>query len=206
MSSEIKANSIQDKTGTRVLASDSGSVWSWGAGVPQGTILQVQSCVKSDTQSYTATSFGTLAGTDQNGSGSAWCVKITPTATSSKVLVIIDIHASCSADNNKSSMFGMFRDSTNIYGGTIPGNQSKGFAEVRHETNTSTYYHLESYHSTFLDSPSSTSELTYSCQASCHYNSPTLYINASGYDINDNPNIARNVRAASTITVMEIAG
>ena len=114
MSSEIKVNSLQDKTGTRVLASDSGSVWSWGAGVPQGTILQVQSCVKSDTQSYTATSFGTLAGTDQNGSGSAWCVKITPTATSSKVLVIIDIHASCSADNNKSSMFGMFRDSTNI--------------------------------------------------------------------------------------------
>ena len=179
----------------------------FGQSASSGAILQIQSCVKSDTQTYTATSFGTLAGTDQNGSGSAWCVKITPTATSSKVLVIIDIHASCSAENNKSSMFGMFRGSTNIYGGTIPGNQSKGFAEIRHETNTQTYYALESYHSTFLDSPSSTSELTYSCQAACHYNSPTaLYINASGYDINDNPNIARNVRAASTITVMEIAG
>jgi hypothetical protein len=41
MSSEIKANSIQDKTGTRVLASDSGSAWSWGANVPVGTVLQV---------------------------------------------------------------------------------------------------------------------------------------------------------------------
>ena len=41
MSSEIKANSIQDKTGTRVLASDSGSAWSWGSGVPSGSILKV---------------------------------------------------------------------------------------------------------------------------------------------------------------------
>ena len=72
--------------------------------------------------------------------------------------------------------------------------------------NTQTYYYLEGYHATFLDSPNSTSELTYSCQAAAHYNSPTLYINATGYDINDNPNIARNIRAASTITVMEIAG
>ena len=41
MSSEIKVNSLQDKTGTRVLASDSGSAWSWGAGVPAGSVLQV---------------------------------------------------------------------------------------------------------------------------------------------------------------------
>ena len=41
MSSEIKANSIQDKTGTRTLASDSGSAWSWGSGVPAGTIVYI---------------------------------------------------------------------------------------------------------------------------------------------------------------------
>jgi len=33
MSSEIKANSLQDKTGTRTLASDSGSAWTIGTGV-----------------------------------------------------------------------------------------------------------------------------------------------------------------------------
>ena len=195
------------KMGNNTVLTQSGTAKpTFGSGAPTGAIIQVQSCVKSDTQTYTASGFGTLTGTDQNGNGSAWCVKITPTATSSKVLVIIDIHASCSADNDKASVFGMFRDSTNIYGGNIPGNQTKGFAEVRHETNTQTYYYLETYNATFLDSPNSTSELTYSCQAAAHYNSPTLYINASGYDINDNPNIARNIRAASTITVMEIAG
>jgi hypothetical protein len=40
MSSEIKANSIQDKTGTRVLASDSGSAWSWGSGLPKGSVIE----------------------------------------------------------------------------------------------------------------------------------------------------------------------
>ena len=44
MSSEIKSttvqtNSLKDKTGTRVLASDSGSAWSWGT-PPAGTTLQ----------------------------------------------------------------------------------------------------------------------------------------------------------------------
>jgi len=41
MSSEIKVNSIQDNTGTRVLASDSGSAWSWGSGIPEKSVLQV---------------------------------------------------------------------------------------------------------------------------------------------------------------------
>ena len=40
MSSEIKANSIQDKTGNRTLASDSGSAWSWGANVPKGSVIE----------------------------------------------------------------------------------------------------------------------------------------------------------------------
>jgi hypothetical protein len=55
MASEIKANSIQDKTGTRVLASDSGSAWSWGSGVPSGSIVQVQH-----------TQFGTHGGASQS--------------------------------------------------------------------------------------------------------------------------------------------
>ena len=40
MSSEIKANSIKDKTGTSQLASDSGSAWSWGANVPKGSVIE----------------------------------------------------------------------------------------------------------------------------------------------------------------------
>jgi len=41
--SAIYVNSIKDKTNTRELASDSGSAWSWGAGVPSQSIISVQS-------------------------------------------------------------------------------------------------------------------------------------------------------------------
>ena len=40
--SAIYVNSIKDKTNTRELASDSGSAWSWGSGLPSGSIVQVQ--------------------------------------------------------------------------------------------------------------------------------------------------------------------
>ena len=49
MSSEIKANSIQDKTGTRVLASDSGSAWSWGSGVPTGSLVLLDTDTANNT-------------------------------------------------------------------------------------------------------------------------------------------------------------
>ena len=74
MSSEIKANTISEATstngvtidgvklkdsgieslsGSRVLASDSGSAWSWGSGVPTGTILDVYQSVNRDAYSQT---------------------------------------------------------------------------------------------------------------------------------------------------------
>jgi len=36
----IYVNSIKDKTGSRQLASDSGSAWSWGSGIPTGTVIK----------------------------------------------------------------------------------------------------------------------------------------------------------------------
>ena len=78
MSSEIKANSIQDKTGTRVLASDSGSAWSWGSGVPTGSILQVIQTPKTDTTSCTTAD--TLA--------TYTSASITTKVTNSKILVL----------------------------------------------------------------------------------------------------------------------
>ena len=38
--SAIYVNSIKDKTNTRELASDSGSAWSWGSGVPKGSVIE----------------------------------------------------------------------------------------------------------------------------------------------------------------------
>ena len=41
MASELKVDTIKDSGGSRILASDSGSAWSWGSGVPSGTVLQI---------------------------------------------------------------------------------------------------------------------------------------------------------------------
>ena len=60
MSSEIKSttvqtNSLKNKTGTRVLAADSGSAWSWGSSVPKGSVIE-QICSPCDGSSITVQS------------------------------------------------------------------------------------------------------------------------------------------------------
>ena len=39
-STTLQTNSLKDKTGTRTLASDSGSAWSWGSGIPKGSVIE----------------------------------------------------------------------------------------------------------------------------------------------------------------------
>ena len=57
MSSEIKVNSIQDKTGTRVLASDSGSAWTIGSGVT-GLNYKLLASASGDSDPLECTSIG----------------------------------------------------------------------------------------------------------------------------------------------------
>tara|TARA_R100000808_G_scaffold18828_1_gene41142 strand:+ start:266 stop:886 length:621 start_codon:yes stop_codon:yes gene_type:complete len=48
----VQTDSIKDDSGTRVLASDSGSAWSWGSGVPSGAVIEckmIQDTATSDT-------------------------------------------------------------------------------------------------------------------------------------------------------------
>ena len=111
MSSQIKANSIQDKTGTRVLASDSGSAWSWGANVPVGTTLQTVGVMDS----AVATTTSTIASDDsipQNTEGAeAFTLAITPNHANNKLL----IHAFCgcisSSENSRRLIIALFKDS-----------------------------------------------------------------------------------------------
>ena len=41
MGSTLKVDNLQNSDGTRTLASDSGTAWSWGSNVPTGTVLRV---------------------------------------------------------------------------------------------------------------------------------------------------------------------
>ena len=41
MGSILKVDNLQNSDGTRTIASDSGTAWSWGSNVPAGTVVNV---------------------------------------------------------------------------------------------------------------------------------------------------------------------
>jgi len=116
MSSEIKSttvqtNSLKDKTGTRTLASDSGSAWSWGANVPVGTTLQTVGIMDSDVDTTTDTipSDDTIP---QNNEGKeAFTLDITPFYANSKLLIHCFVGCISNSDNNRRAIISLFKDS-----------------------------------------------------------------------------------------------
>jgi hypothetical protein len=138
-----------------------------------GTVLQVVSATKTDTFSSSSTSFVDITGLS---------VSITPTATTSKILILSSVYASF----DDTGLLQLVRNSTAI------GNGSSGFAMFRFgATNQGGSFVIN-----YLDSPSSTSSLTYKIQAR-RDGGTTFYINRRASDA--------SLVLSSHITVMEIA-
>lgn len=156
---------------------------------PSGSVIQVVSTLKSDTFSTTSTSLTDVTGLS---------VTITPSSTSSKILVVASV--SMGTPNTNFAYINLLRGSTSIcVGDTSSGRPSAtgmSFAGVSNEGI------VNIVPIAFLDSPSSTSALTYKIQLRCA-TSGNAYINRSH---RDSASTDYDVRLASTITVMEIAG
>ena len=155
--------------------------------LPSGTggkILQVVQTVKTDTFSTTSTTFTDITGMS---------VSITPSSTSSKILVFVYLNDS---NCNNFTMHSLLRGSTEIFLGDAAGSRARVTAGAMTDSNRlrTTNYH-------FLDSPSTTSATTYKCQMRVN-TSETGYINRASSDTNNYP----YHRSASAITVMEVAG
>jgi len=175
-------------------------------GITTGKILQVVQCAKNDTESQASGQSGStfdgtlydIAGTDQAGSGSVFCVKITPSATSSKILFTSTLNVGGSSV----LLYQMFRDSTAInIGATVSSKQPASVAyKAGSGGNGSGFYGPVNMVSTYLDSPSSTSELTYKVKWGCSHASKTIYLNRS----QDDSNVYR-FRPASSLVVMEVS-
>ena len=142
------------------------------AAIPTGRVLQVITAVQSTEQSTASQSYVSCNTT----------VDITPSASSSKILVTV---AGTGRQNNASdtTFFTIFRDSTNL-----EATSDKGFSQTGALSGTRV---LTGISINFLDSPSSTSELTYA-----------LHMRSR------NGGNARSSleNSTTTITVMEIAG
>ena len=222
MASEVKTNKVSPSTGVTVTLGDASDVFQLPAsaeidiasgatldvngtidvtgatvtGLTTGKVLQVLQSVKTDTATTTVsgTTFADITGTDQAGAGSIWCVKITPAATNSKILVSWEM--SVGAANNMGVITKIQRDSVDILLGDTAGSRIR----VSAQTTTAYNYGMAGNSMMYLDSPSTTSEVEYKVVWSQQHSSGDLYLNRTQMD----PDNTGYHRATSTITVMEI--
>ena len=187
---EIKAPSSSGNT--RVLTIPDETATLLTSATSTGKILQVKSVTKSDTFSST----GTASFVDVTGLS----VAITPASASNKILVLYDLNWGSTAGHISCRMM---RDSTAIKVGDAAGS-NRPRATGQHYFVSNDKYDIVQQAGTFLDSPNSTSSVTYKWQlgtpASTGY---TIYVNRQGAE--DNGDQTYNGRTASSITVIEIA-
>ena len=164
-----------------------------GTGSPNipGSVLQVVSTTKTDTFSTTSTTFTDITGLSAT---------ITPSSTSSKIFVIVTLVGGSSIAGYL-CMFRILRGATVIgAGNTVSGYNSATVGGMRSPADANASWVVPM---SFLDSPSSTSALTYKVQGEIEASASNLRINTTGSDAS---NTDFSYRGASTITLMEIAG
>ena len=158
------------------------------AKLPAGSVLQVVSTTKTDTFTTTATSFTDITGLS---------VSITPTSASSKILVLVDVNGSQQYGANRVALR-LLRDSTTIDAGTAVGSRQAAFGGFGTPDSTVPSATVSGNH---LDSPATTSSVTYKMQVACIAGGGTAYVNRTQADGDE----SGQIRMPSSITVMEIA-
>jgi hypothetical protein len=154
--------------------------------LPTGTILQVVNSIKTDTLA----SAGANAWNDIGLS-----VAITPRSTSSKILVNVSVSGGL---NNSNTWLAIVRDSTYLGLGDAAGSRLQCTFGSLYTFGDANIMKTHSFQ--LLDSPSSTSQLTYKVQVRSLAN--TWYINRGVADADS----VDHGRASSTITLMEVQG
>ena len=145
-----------------------------------GKVLQVVQTVDTTNRSSNSSSFVTT-GVE---------VSITPSATSSKVLLMCNWSLGKTDDNRRNHAFTFNRDSTDLTPSGVNGLHNPAMSP------TEASYSLQPMSMSFLDSPSSTSAITYKLM--WKVNAGTQYLGRRGQDTNHD--------APTILTAMEIAG
>jgi hypothetical protein len=183
-------------TTTLTLPTTSGTVLTNGTNTnfPAGSVLQVIQGIKTDTSSTTSSTYSDVTGLSVN---------ITPSSTSSKILVMASVMVGETGGDGTAASVVIARDSTILINPSSPGSRFPSILNLESSISSSMQYMLIPASFTYLDSPSSTSSLTYKVQFKDVVNGVGVtYINRGGND-GDNNVIPRGV---STIIVMEIKG
>ena len=154
-----------------------------------GKILQVVQTSKTDTTSLT----DTYSFTDISGMS----VSITPSATSSKILILSTLNIASGAAAYGANVR-LVRDSTGIFIGDAASSRVQAtFSTISVDNNFAFPQTIN-----FLDSPSTTSATTYKIQWNITYDNgtPIIYLNRSVTD----GDAATNARTPSSIIAIEV--
>ena len=171
--------------GQHLLSAGAGKTNVFETAAGGGKIGQVVQTVNAGTETLSSQTATTI---------SDFTVAITPAATSSKILVFVN--APLSSTTSVTSSVQLFRDTTQIYMGDADSNRPRTTFSTLLKDNRTNSLMAQMY----LDSPSTTSEVSYSCKWFCE-TAVAIYMNRS-YDDTDQP--LYDGRTASSITVMEV--
>lgn len=157
--------------------------WATPAAAGGGKILQVVQATLTTTANVTGTTFG-----------SVFTASITPSASTSKVLVIVDLSVGQAASNFVNIR--LTRSSSTLLQGDSAGSRTR----VTTQANPGGAGVMAAAGLNYLDSPASTSSLTYAIEIASH-TTGAVYLNRSGTDTDS----AGFSRGSSTITLLEVA-
>jgi hypothetical protein len=167
------------------------------AGVSRNRVTAALRNAQSTSLTTTTTTTVTTAGTFYDVAGLS--VAITPSAAASKVMLIGSIDFGVAAD--VATSIRLVRDSTAIAQPTSPGSRLPGvvgmYLSTAAMTGNANHISLPLH---YVDSPASTSAITYKVQVSANTNGTVFYINRSQND-NDTVN---SFRAISTLSAIEV--
>jgi hypothetical protein len=158
------------------------------ARLPANSILQVVQTTKTDTFSSSSTSFVDITGLTAT---------ITPSSTSSRILVIANVAVADPV--GYFVMVRLARGGSAILQGDAAGSRTRTGGMLYNNPGSNNEQH--SWSQQVVDSPASTSTLTYSVQL-MQINGATHYVNRLSRD----ENADYEPRSASSIILMEIAG
>ena len=172
MTSKLKTDILETVSGSGTIALTNQLSGMTSASVPSGSVLQVLGIKTLDTTTTTSNTYVNTGIT----------LAITPSSTSSKILVNVNC-AGCGTSGHANAHMGLkiFRDSTDI----IKFEGQGGYNAVAGEDSGG-------YSCSYLDSPSSTSAVTYMVKLANVGNLGTCRLGHSA--------------SVSTITLMEIKG
>jgi len=151
-----------------------------------GNILQLVSTTKTDTTSSNSSSFANISGMS---------VTITPSSSSNKIYLVGYVNTCTNDARNRVYLKMTGGNCSNYIGGAATGVEAANVSPVSADN----YAYLQtSTPLIFLDSPSTTSAITYQVQWAVEA-SQTAYLNRA-YTLDSN-----SANTASTLTAMEVA-